>query len=209
MDAMTAGAEAGATVAQWVRDARRPGSPSAFSALVRHYERTALAVAFAACGGDANLAGDIVQESFLRAWRRIAELKHEDKFAAWLCGIVRNAAADARRRTGRSRNMLGGDALSTAGESVADPHSQLEGLERSEQIAWALRQLDDASRTAVVLRYYEGLSSVGIAQLTDSTPTAVDMRLSRARRRLRELLNKPAPAPCGAAAAGSANQTSP
>jgi RNA polymerase sigma factor (sigma-70 family) len=189
------------TVAHWVRDARRHGSSTAFCALVRHYERTALSVAYAACG-DANLAGDIVQDAFLRAWRRIAELKDESKFAAWLCGIVRNAASDARRRRGaHGKNTLGGEALEIAGASVADPRSQLESLERNEQIAWALRQLDEASRTAVVLRYYQGLGSIEIAELTDSTPAAVDMRLSRARRRLKELLSEPDP--CAAGSCGS------
>jgi RNA polymerase sigma-70 factor (ECF subfamily) len=188
------------TVAQWVRDARRNGSPAAFSALVGHYERTALAVAYACCG-DSHAAGDIVQDAFLRAWRRLGELKDEGKFAAWLCGIVRNAASDARRR---SKPALGGDALTTAGATLADPRSQIEGLERAEQIGWALRQLDEASRAAVVLRYYEGLSSAQIAELTDSSPAAVDMRLSRARRRLRELLDEPDPC----AAAGSTDRTS-
>jgi RNA polymerase sigma factor (sigma-70 family) len=175
------------TVTQWVREARRNGSPAAFSALVRHFERTALSVAYAACG-DASLACDIVQDAFLRAWRRIGELKDEQKFGAWLCGIVRNAAADARRRA-HGRNTLGGEALDIAGATLADPRSQLESLERNEQIAWALRQLEEASRAAVVLRYYQGLGSIEIAELTDSTPAAVDMRLSRARRRLKELLS--------------------
>ena len=170
--------------ADWVRSARLSGSPAAFSALVQRYERTALAVAYACLGGDASLAGDVVQEAFLRAWRRLGELKDDTKFAAWLCGIVRNAAVDARRR---GKKMLGGDALTLAEPSLADPRSALEGLERNDQIAWALRQLDDASRAAVVLRYYEQMSSAEIAELTDSTPTAVDMRLSRARRRLKEL----------------------
>src|SRR5689334_8543590 len=86
-----------------VRDARRGDDPqaAAFCALVRRFERTALAVAYACCGGDASLAGDVTQEAFLRAWRRLGELKDEEKFGPWLCGIVRNLSADARRRRGR------------------------------------------------------------------------------------------------------------
>ena len=195
MDPMVQGGTTRLTVAHWVREARRNGSPAAFSALVQHFERTALSVAYACCG-DASLAGDIVQDAFLRAWRRIGELKDEGKFAAWLCGIVRNAAADAWRRT-RGKDTLGGEAIEIACATLADPRSQLESLERDEQIAWALRQLDEASRTAVVLRYYQGLGSIEIAELTDSTPAAVDMRLSRARRRLKELLSEPDPCAAG------------
>ena len=57
-------------------------------------------------------------------------------------------------------------------------------------INWAMRQLDEISRTAVVLRYYENLSSMEIAELIGATPAAVDMRLSRARTRLRDLLDR-------------------
>jgi RNA polymerase sigma factor (sigma-70 family) len=178
--------------ADLVRVARRGDDPqaSAFSTLVRRFERTALAVAYACCGGDASLAGDVTQEAFLRAWTRLGELKDDEKFAAWLCGIVRNLAADARRRGGRRKIAGGVDALA-AGENVAAPASHPQRVEQADLIAWALRQLDETSRAAVVLRYYENLSSIAIAELIGSTPAAVDMRLSRARIALRGLLSEP------------------
>ena len=176
-----------AAAAELVRNAKRASAPTAaaaFSALVRRFERTALAVAYAACG-DANQAADITQEAFLRAWRRLGELQDERKFAAWLCSIVRNLAADARRQCkGKART----DEFAQA-SGVPDPVSTLERLEQSEQIDWALQRLDEPSRTVVVLRYYENLSSADIAELVGATPAAVDMRLSRARRTLRELLD--------------------
>jgi RNA polymerase sigma factor (sigma-70 family) len=158
----------------------------AFAALVRRFERTALAVAFACCG-DAALAGDITQEAFLRAWRRLADLSDEAKFGPWLCGIVRHLSADARRR-GIVRHAIPLDMAGAA--DVAEPVSRLDRMEQADMINWALRQLDEISRTAVVLRYYENLSSAQIAELIDATPAAVDMRLSRARRTLRELLKQ-------------------
>lgn len=69
----------------------------AFAQLVGQYERSALAVAYALLG-DAEAAGDVVQEAMWRAWQRLAELKEPSRFAAWLCGIVRNQAMDYRRR---------------------------------------------------------------------------------------------------------------
>ena len=171
--------------AHLVRDARDHGNSAAFGQLVTRFERTALSVAMG-CTGDASLAGDVTQEAFLRAWRRLAELKDDEKFPAWLCGIVRNVAADARRARGRATNMTAGEEAAAMQRATPDAH--LQSLERADQIAWALGQLDWESRTAVVLRYYQGLRSAQIAELTDSTPAAVDMRLSRARRRLRELL---------------------
>jgi RNA polymerase sigma factor (sigma-70 family) len=194
--APTTMAAATADTADLVRHARRHHHPStsvakdpavAFAALVRRFERTALAVAFACCG-DAALAGDITQEAFLRAWRRLGDLSDEAKFGPWLCGIVRHLSADARRR-GRGRHAVPLDAAG-AGE-VVDPAATLDRMEQADMINWALRQLDEISRTAVVLRYYENLSSVEIAELIDATPAAVDMRLSRARRTLRDLLGEP------------------
>jgi RNA polymerase sigma-70 factor (ECF subfamily) len=60
--------------------------------------------------------------------------------------------------------------------------------ERHDMIAAALDTLDEVSRSAVVLRYYDGLSSKQIGELLDLAPAAVDMRLTRARRVLRDRL---------------------
>ena len=134
---------------------------------------------------------------------RIAAVSADDR-EAQIAGRCRTKLA--RADSADEMPVLNRDLHRAAALRVStDPRSQIEGLERSDQITWALRQLDEASRAAVVLRYYEGMSSAEIAQLTDSTPTAVDMRLSRARRRMKELLNEPDP--CGAAA-GSTDQTS-
>ena len=157
----------------------------AFTALVNRFERTALAVAYGCCG-DSTLAGDVTQESFLRAWQRLDELEDEHKFGAWLCGIVRNLAIDAKRR-GPKRTEWIEDGSSIA---TAPPADSLQRIEEEDRIAQAQRQLDDQSRAVVVLRYYENLNSAAIAELLGSTATAVDMRLSRARRTLRELLDE-------------------
>src|SRR4051794_33816370 len=95
--ALAAAGTGGAATAALVRDARHENAndpAAAFAALVKRFERTALAVAFACTGGDAALAGDITQEAFLRAWRRLGDLSDERKFGPWLCGIIRNLAAD-------------------------------------------------------------------------------------------------------------------
>lgn len=184
-----------------VRRAQRKDA-EAFTQLIRRYERVALSVAHAAIGGTIDVggtgAGDVVQEAFLRAWQRLPELKEPARFGPWLCGVVRNLAIDARRRLGvrKLHVQRGGESgddgpapqAQIADDRAAGPHEQLHRQERDALLAEAIESLDEVSRTAVVLRYYENLSSKQIGELLALNATAVDMRLSRARQLLRARL---------------------
>jgi RNA polymerase sigma-70 factor (ECF subfamily) len=164
----------------------RGGDGRAFEELIRRHERLALGVAYALLQ-DATLAGDVVQEAFLRAWRRLADLSQASSFASWLCGIVRNLCIDHRRR--RKVNLCGIEHA----RHETDPRSGAPGdaLGRQElrhRIDTALATLDETTRTAVVLRYYHDLSSREIGATMGLSPAAVDMRLMRGRQALKEKL---------------------
>jgi RNA polymerase sigma factor (sigma-70 family) len=175
----------------------RSGDAEAFAELIRRHERTALAIAYSSLG-DAAAAGDVAQDAFLRAWQRLAELKEPARFSAWLARIVRNLAADQTRRRGwqtlasaEHLDDLAGDAGSSAPAGAtagADPSADLDRDETRQRIDEALQSLDEVTRSAVVLRYYDGLPSKRIGELLDLSAAAVDMRLSRARSELREKL---------------------
>jgi RNA polymerase sigma factor (sigma-70 family) len=180
---------------QWVLRSRR-GDAAAFAELVDAYERVALAIAFSVTG-DAGGAGDVVQDAFLRAWQRVGDLKEPEKFGAWLCGIVRNLAIDAARaRAVRSAaHGHGGGSFGphepcadSAAARGGDPLDELDRRDRRQRVEAALARLDEVSRSTLVLRYYENLSSKQIGELLGLAPTAVDMRLMRARRQLRRHL---------------------
>jgi RNA polymerase sigma factor (sigma-70 family) len=178
-----------------VRRAQRRDA-SAFARLIGRHERAALSVAFGVLG-DSTSSGDAVQEGFVKAWERLADLKEPGRFGPWLCGIVRNLAIDQLRR---SRNEPRPGSQTPAVKDVRedarhpgqgycpDPSEELTRRERHDAIAAALDTLDEVSRSAVVLRYYDGLSSKQIGDLLDLAPAAVDMRLTRARRVLRDRL---------------------
>jgi RNA polymerase sigma-70 factor (ECF subfamily) len=175
-------------VEQLVRQAQR-GDARAFSALIARYERSVLAVAYAAVG-DSDRAADAAQEAFLRAWRKLEMLKEPQCFGNWLLGIARNVALDAGRKLRRQ------PAEPLADQDVptkADPLKAMHQREQSDRIAAALQQLDDLSRSAIVLRYYENLSSREIGQLIGLSPAAVDMRLMRARQQLKQFLGEDEP----------------
>ena len=73
------------------------GEPEAFEALVRKYNRVGGAIAYAIVG-DFHLAEDVVQESFLRAFRSLSALREPDRFRFWFAELVRSRAIDALRR---------------------------------------------------------------------------------------------------------------
>lgn len=188
-----------ADVAALVRRAQTK-DPSAFTDLIRRFERTALSVAYAVLG-DGDRAGEVVQEAFVRTWERLTDLNDPDRFGPWLCGVVRNLATDVRRRqrlapksetdlvatrTGPSDDEAGG--MIAADPLAVDPLDALTRREQVRLVAEALGVLDEQTRTAVVMRYYEDLSSKEIGRLLDLSPAAVDMRLSRARQQLRQRL---------------------
>jgi RNA polymerase sigma-70 factor (ECF subfamily) len=77
------------------------------------------------------------------------------------------------------------------GRFASDPLEELARQERDHSLAEALTVLDDVTRSVVVLRYYDNLPSKRIGELLELTPAAVDMRLSRARQQLRQILSGP------------------
>jgi RNA polymerase sigma factor (sigma-70 family) len=185
-----------------VRRAQRKDA-AAFAQLIGRHERAALSVAFGVLC-DASASGDVVQEAFVRAWERLADLKEPARFGPWLCGIVRNMAIDSLRRNrhepkagsesraihdgGRGASQDGAAEQGSPGY-CPDPSDEMTRRERDDAVAAALQTLDDVSRSAVVLRYYDGLSSRQIGDLLGLAAAAVDMRLTRARRQLREQLS--------------------
>jgi RNA polymerase sigma factor (sigma-70 family) len=169
-----------------VRRAQRRDA-EAFAALVRQFERAALAVGLAGTG-DGDAAGDVVQDAFVRAWERLADLREPRRFGPWLVGIVRNLAADHRRRAARRHSEPLGDGPTLG--PTCDPADEASRREVRLSVVAALDELDEVSRSAVVLRYYDGMSSREIGHLLELSPAAVDMRLMRARDQLRERLQR-------------------
>lgn len=172
------------TDADLVRQARR-GDASAFATLVARHERSMLALAYAGTGCSAT-AADVVQDSVVRCWKKLADLREEGKFASWLATTVRHLATNAVRSPVRRFKLVGHEALDQHG--VADSTQSVSDADDAEKIRNAIAALDPISASVVTLKYYENLPSKQIAELLDLTPAAVDMRLTRARNELRSRL---------------------
>jgi RNA polymerase sigma-70 factor (ECF subfamily) len=149
----------------------------------REQGRELWALLYAQCN-DADRAHDALQEAFTRLQEQngadIRDLR------AWLLRVGRNWLRDVARRQRIAARPVG--FLEDVVASAADPASAAELNETRQRIRDALGRLKTEDREVLVLRYGLSWSSQRIAQTLESTAPAIDMRLSRARRRLAELL---------------------
>jgi len=162
--------------------AARRGDHDAFARLVRATQRTVASVALAVTR-DIQLSEDIAQETYLKAWHRLAAMNHPDSFLPWLRQVTRNQAIDHVRRRRHQELSLGDtDArITDAPHRGPGPEASLQNLEQSEMLARALDAIPDESREVLLLFYREGRSSRQVAQLLGLSDGAVRKRLQRAR----------------------------
>ena len=147
------------------------------------YARELWAVLYAQCC-DPDLTRDAVQEAFLRLQRQDRNVVRDAR--AWLVRVGRNWLRDvARRRRNAARPS---EFLDGVIGTQPEPIRNLEADETQGRVRESLARLREDDRQVLVLRYALDWSSARIAETLDSTPAAIDMRLSRARKRLAELL---------------------
>ena len=169
------------------------GEPRFFEELVRRYTRFGGAIAYGVVG-DFQQAEDVLQEAFFKAFRALPTLRQPERFKVWFAGIVRSHALDAlRKRRSRGRREVGlydfGDVVTSAVVSPEISPDERQTLrEEREQILKSISELPEDDRLMIVLKHLEGLSYKEIAQVTTTTVSAVESRLFRARRALKEKL---------------------
>src|SRR2546423_13386511 len=113
----------GATIAMTdleLVEASRRGERDAFGRLVARYQDVVWAVSYSSTG-NRTLGEDVAQETFIAAWRQLGQLRDAVQIGPWLCGIARNLARKARRRTWREELDDTADvSAGTAGEAEAE-----------------------------------------------------------------------------------------
>jgi RNA polymerase sigma-70 factor (ECF subfamily) len=134
-------------------------------------------------------AEDMVQEAFLRAIQHFGGFRGGDT-RAWLLTIVRNCCYDRLRRMGASvQNTDFDETLHSDGQPGPDPETALLLAERSDLVRKSLAQLAEEYREVLVLRELEQLSYREIANIAGIPVGTVMSRLSRARKRLQQILS--------------------
>jgi len=176
----------------------RSGNAAAFEELVQRYQARVLAV-LENLLGNRHQAEDLAQEVFLRIYRARNTYQPNAKFATWLFKIVNNLALNQLRNRSRRREMstdfrpdgsqfheVFADAVQVSSGQM--PARRLDKLEMRDIIRLALESLNERQRLAILLCKFEGMSYADIATAMDMSPKAVKSLLSRARVRLKEIL---------------------
>jgi len=176
----------------------RKGDTAAFEQLVLRYQRSLYNVAFRISGNEAD-AADIVQETFLAAWRKIKEFRGEAKLSTWLTSIAVNQARSRwqhnRQKQGREESL---DSSDEAGQGrplqvASDQPSAMEQLERSqlrELLERCIRALDQGFREVLVLRDMREMPYDEVGQVLGLREGTVKSRLFRARESVRDCVTK-------------------
>ncbi|MGB0739833.1 MAG: RNA polymerase sigma factor [Planctomycetaceae bacterium] len=151
--------------------------------LYSRYARELWAVFYSVCG-DPERAQDGVQEAFLRLQSYCGESIRDHR--AWLLRVGQNWLRDQARRRGNSCILLPGLDDRTQGQMSASDVLALS--ERQQLIRESLQELNEDDRRALVMKYSMDWSSARMGQVLGCSAAAIDMRLSRARRRLSEIL---------------------
>lgn len=170
-------------------DRAREGDRDAFDELVRHTQADTwtLAVRLTADEEDAR---DVVQEAYLRAWKGIHRFRGDSELSTWLYRITANCAATHLGRRQRHRHdPLPDDAPLPDLSPVVDPSGRAEASMVRSELVEAVDGLPDSLRAVIVLRDVYDLPHKAIATELGISETAAKVRLHRARRRLRDVLD--------------------
>jgi len=164
-----------------------------FTQLFVAYYGPVLAYARRRVGAD--LAQDVVAETFLAAWRNLDELPPQS--LPWLYRAAHFAIANQRRTLAR-RGRLDHRARLLAASVIAADHSEL--IAADLELAAAFRSLSDADREVLRLAAWEGLTVAAIGTVIGCSAGAAKTRLYRARQRLSQKLGADIPSPVQAIA---------
>jgi len=171
------------------------GSQAAFGILVRRYQRR-LTAFLGQLVGDMELARELSQEAFIRAWGALDRFDPQFRFSTWLFRIAHNLGIDQlRRRRLQTVSLVRQDA---DGEDVElavidaskDPLGHFENRELAEAMRLAISELRPEYRELVLLRHFAGLSYQDIAELKKMPLGTVKNKLFRAHSVLRSKLQE-------------------
>jgi RNA polymerase sigma-70 factor (ECF subfamily) len=168
--------------------AAQAGDRRAFDELVRRTFVDTFTLARRLTGNEED-ARDVVQESYLRAWKAIGKFRGDAQFSTWMYRITANAASTNVKKRRRHQTEPYDDVNEPVDmRAEAQPASAAESADELGRISGALDELPPKLRTIVVLKDVYGLPHEAIADELGISVAAAKVRLHRARRKLRDML---------------------
>ena len=166
------------------------GDEGAFTVLVKKYQKSVHALAWRKVG-DFHTAEELTQDTFLKAYQKLAMLKNPNQFAGWLYVIADRLCIDWHRKRKPPMESL----ETTSGEEIEESsyrHYEDEQREeasvehRRRRIRNLLEKLPESERTVVTLHYLGEMTYKAISEFLGVSPNTVKSRLQRARNRLKQ-----------------------
>ena len=166
------------------------GDENAFTALLKKYQKRVHALTWRKVG-DFHTAEELTQDTFLKAYQKLATLKNPNQFAGWLYVIADRICIDWHRKQKPPIESL----ETTSGEEIEessyrhyeDGQREEASLEhRHRRIRHLLEKLPESERTVVTLHYLGEMTYKAISEFLGVSPNTVKSRLQRARNRLRQ-----------------------
>ncbi len=167
------------------------GNTSAFAYFVNQYQGMAINIAYRICENMQD-AEDVVQESFVKAYKNLHTFRLESKFSTWFYRIVFNTAVTFTN----AKIWVIDDEVDTVAIDLSsdfDTTSQIEKNEKSEVVSHVLRKMPKAYGLMLSLFYLEYNSIKEIAEITGLNNSNVKVMLFRARGMFKELITKSYP----------------
>lgn len=162
------------------------GSTEAFGTIVQRYQSLICGITYSATGDFAR-SEELAQETFIRAWKGLAQLKDFAKFRAWLCTIARNLVRKSIKRAHRdviddARPLEEAEEIGTS-----EPGPSEAAISKEQQaVVWqALKRIPDKYREPMVLFYREQQLVTQVAAGLGLSEDTAKQRLSRGRKLLR------------------------
>jgi RNA polymerase sigma-70 factor, ECF subfamily len=169
----------------------REGDDEAFRLLVERHSRSAFRLAYRMTRNEQD-AEDVVQESFLRAYKQLGRFEARANFGTWLYRIVANCSVDLMRARQARHDISRGDPLDDAIErhtATSDsPERLASSADISRAVGTALGALSPLERAAFTLRHYEGRSIDEISKTLGLGASAAKHSVFRAVKKLRVAL---------------------
>ena len=166
------------------------GDRSAFEQLVLRHQELVFSLAYKLTG-NREMANDVAQEAFIRAWKAIEKFRGDSTFSTWIYRITVNTAWTLRKKAKKHNTLNIDDTYEPIViDEKKDPEMVAINSDLSSELSKALNNLPVEQRIIVELKNIEGRSHKEIADYLDISVTAAKVRLHRAHQKLRHILEE-------------------